>query len=62
MVALLDGDVAAPPLVPVGGVLPVGRVVVDPDRLEQLAAPPERTAWWRDRVVACAAYPLAATR
>lgn len=61
-VALLDGDVAASPLVPVGGALPVGRVVVDPGRLEQLAAPPERTAWWRDRVAACAAYPLAATR
>ena len=46
----------------VGGALPVGRVVVDPDRLEQLAAPPERTAWWRDRVAACASHPLAATR
>ncbi len=53
-VALLAGDVAVSPLVPVAGALAVGRVAVDPDRLAQLAAPPERVAWWRDRVTACA--------
>jgi O-succinylbenzoate synthase len=53
-VALLDGDVAAAPLVPVGGVLPVGRVSADPALLDRHAAPPERVAWWRDRVAACA--------
>jgi hypothetical protein len=36
-------------------------VEVDPERLEQLAAPPERTARWRDRVRACAQH-LEATR
>jgi len=55
-VALLADDVASAPLVPVAGALPVGRVVVDPERLEQLAAAPERAAWWRDRVAACATH------
>ncbi len=55
-VALLDGDVAAAPLVPVGGSLPVGRVAADPSLLDRHAAPPERVAWWRDRVTACAEH------
>jgi o-succinylbenzoate synthase len=61
-VALLAGDVAVAPLVPVAGALAVGRVAVDPERLEQLAAPPERVAWWRDRVAACAEHLVAAPR
>jgi o-succinylbenzoate synthase len=61
-VALLAGDVAVAPLVPVAGALVVGRVEVDPERLEQLAAPPGRTAWWRDRVRACARQLEEATR
>jgi len=52
-VALLDGDVTAHPLVPEGGVLPVGRVVVDPALLDRWAAPADRDAWWRERVAAC---------
>ena len=52
-VALLDGDVAAAPLVPVRGSLPVGRVSADPSLLDRHAASPERVAWWRDRVTAC---------
>ena len=52
-VALLDGDVAAAPLVPVRGSLPVGRVLADPSLLDRHAASPERVAWWRDRVTAC---------
>ena len=55
-VALLAGDVAAVPLVPVAGVLPTGRVAADPALLEQYAAPFERVAWWRSRVAACAAH------
>lgn len=55
-VALLDGDVVAERLVPVGGVLPFGRVVADPELLERHGAPPERVAWWRERVTACAEH------
>jgi O-succinylbenzoate synthase len=61
-VALLAADVAVSPLVPVAGALPVGRVAVDPRRLEQLAAPPDRAAWWRERVSACADHLREATR
>ena len=52
-VPVLDGDVAAAPLVPVRGSLPVGRVSADPSLLDLHAASPERVAWWRDRVTAC---------
>lgn len=52
-VALLDGDVAAAPLLPSGGALGIRPVEVPPDRLDALAAPSGRTAWWRDRVAAC---------
>lgn len=52
-VALLEGDVAGSPLVPVSGSLPVGRVAAVPGLLDRWAAPPERVAWWRDRVGAC---------
>jgi O-succinylbenzoate synthase len=48
-------DVSAP-AVPVGGFLPVGPVVPEPDRLAALAASPERRQWWIDRVRLC--YPL----
>lgn len=54
-VALLEGDVAGTPLLPVGGALPVGRVTPDEALLDRWAAPPERTTWWRERVLACAA-------
>ena len=52
-VALLDGDVAAAPLVPRGGALGIRPVEVSRDRLEALAAPPDRVRWWRERVTAC---------
>jgi O-succinylbenzoate synthase len=52
-VALLEGDVAAEPLLPRGGVLPVGRVEPDPELLDRWAATPEQVAWWRERVSAC---------
>ena len=51
-VALLDGDVAAQPLLPVAGALPVGPVAVDRGLLERHAAPADRVAWWRERVAA----------
>jgi O-succinylbenzoate synthase len=51
-VALLEGDVVARPLVPVGGALPVGPVVAEPDLLARYAAPADRGAWWAERVAA----------
>ncbi|MBM6404946.1 o-succinylbenzoate synthase [Phycicoccus sp. CSK15P-2] len=51
-VALLAGDVAARPLLPDRGVLPVGRVAADPALLDRWAASPDRVAWWRHRVAA----------
>jgi o-succinylbenzoate synthase len=37
----------------VDGYLPVGSVTPDPARLQALAAPPQRRAWWIERVRAC---------
>jgi len=61
-VALLAADVAVSPLVPVAGALAVRQVAVDPERLEQLAAPPDRADWWRARVMACADHLNGPTR
>ncbi len=49
-VRLLTADVACQPLVPVDGVLPVRRPVVDPDALVALRAAPERVAHWERRL------------
>ena len=49
-VQLLASDVAAAPLLPVGGVLPVGAAVVDESALERLSAPPDRVAHWATRL------------
>jgi O-succinylbenzoate synthase len=49
-VPLIDGDVCAAPLVPVGGFLPVGPVEPDPDLLARWAADDELTTWWRERL------------
>ena len=49
-VQLLTDDVVADPLLPVDGALPVRRPTVDPARLEQLAASPEREEHWRRRM------------
>ena len=43
----------AEPVTPVDGYLPVAPVIPDPDRLQSLAAPPDRRQWWIDRVTAC---------
>lgn len=50
---LFTSDVADPPLRPVGGVLLPAQVSPDPAALAQLAAPPDRQAWWRDRLSRC---------
>jgi o-succinylbenzoate synthase len=52
--SLLARDVTRRPLLPVDGALPVGPVEPDPDLLAELAAPPDRDVWWRDRLAACA--------
>ncbi|MBK0418869.1 o-succinylbenzoate synthase [Leucobacter sp. CSA1] len=54
-VALLQGDVAADPLVPVDGRLRVRRPALDPELLDRYAASPEREAWWRERIARCRA-------
>lgn len=51
-VSLLTDDVVASPLLPVDGVLPVGRPVVVPAALDRLAAPPDRAAHWEARLAA----------
>ncbi|MCB1274866.1 MAG: o-succinylbenzoate synthase [Leucobacter sp.] len=52
-VALLDGDVTRQPLVPIDGELPVTRPALDAELLDRFAAPPERAAWWRERITRC---------
>jgi o-succinylbenzoate synthase len=49
-VQLLSDDVVPDPLLPVDGALPVRRPVVDPARLEALAASPQREEHWRRRM------------
>jgi o-succinylbenzoate synthase len=51
-VQLLTDDVAAPPLLPVDGVLPAGLPPVDPAALTRLAAAPDRVAHWQARLAA----------
>lgn len=47
--SLLAADVVAEPFVPVDGYLPVPRRAPEPARRAEVAAPPDREAWWRDR-------------
>ena len=54
-VQLLTDDVAVAPLLPVDGVLPVVRPVVDPAALVRMAAAADRVAWWEARYAAVAA-------
>ena len=51
--ALLAADVAARPLLPVDGHVPVGPVVPDRALLEAHAAPGDRQRWWRERLGRC---------
>lgn len=59
--SLFAHDVAAPPLRPDAGTLPVGRVQVDRDAVTALAASADRRRWWLDRLERCHAV-LAASR
>jgi O-succinylbenzoate synthase len=52
-VGLFERDVSVTPWRPSAGVLTTGRAVPDPQALADLAAPPERQQWWRDRLVRC---------
>ncbi len=49
-VQLLSDDVVAEPLLPVDGALAVRRPVVDAEKLEALAAMPDRVEYWRHRM------------
>lgn len=51
--ALLARDVVATPLLPRDGALPVTRLTPDTALLAELAAPPQRAQWWRERVERC---------
>jgi o-succinylbenzoate synthase len=50
--SLLTADVAAPELVPVDGALRVSVPLVVPELADAVAAPPERAAWWGERLAA----------
>ena len=52
-VELLADDVAHPSLVPLGGFITVQAPAVVDERLDRLAAAPDRARWWRERVSAC---------
>lgn len=56
-VQLLEADVVTDPLLPVDGLLPVRRVVPDPELLAAHAAPEDRVAWWAARLEATRAVP-----
>ena len=51
--SLFVRDVATPALRPAAGALPTGRVSPDPAALDELAASPDRTAWWLARLERC---------
>ena len=48
--AMFTADVSSMTWVPTGGVLPVPTAAPDPDRLSEVRADAELTAWWRDRL------------
>jgi O-succinylbenzoate synthase len=48
--SLLTGDVAFPELVPLDGMLPVALPLVVPALADAVAASPDRTAWWAQRL------------
>ena len=52
-VQLLTDDVVAEPLLPVGGMLPIGRVEPDPELLARHEASADRREWWLDRLARC---------
>ena len=53
--SLLTTDVVRQSLDGHGGTIPVGPVEPDAQLLDELAASPERAAWWRERLARCSA-------
>lgn len=53
-VALLEGDVAVDPLIPLNGALDVHRPALNLAAISRYRASAEREAWWRERVARCA--------
>ena len=51
--AMFVDDVCDEPLLPRGGAIPVVRPAVSRSKLDALAAPRERTAWWLERIRRC---------
>ncbi len=51
--AMFIDDVTDEPLIPVDGMISVGRPVVSGRRLDALAADADRTQWWLDRITRC---------
>jgi len=49
---LLTADVVRVRVLPVDGCIPVGRVEADPGLLAELAAPADRSAWWKSHLAA----------
>jgi o-succinylbenzoate synthase len=54
--SLLTGDVAFPELLPVDGMLPVSLPLAVPALADAVAAPPDRVAWWEQRLAAVRAF------
>jgi len=54
--SLLTADVTAEPLRPVAGKTAVRRPEPEAALLAELAAPPDRVAWWHHRIADCANY------
>ena len=52
-VALLAGDVAQDPMIPVEGALSVRRPTLDEGALERFRATPDRERWWLERIERC---------
>jgi O-succinylbenzoate synthase len=50
--SLLTADVASPELVPVDGELSVAVPAVVPSSVDAVSAPPDRVAWWEERLAA----------
>jgi o-succinylbenzoate synthase len=51
--ALLTADVVAEPLIPRGGMLPVGRISPDSVLMDRYAASEDRQEWWTARIARC---------
>lgn len=51
--SLLGGDIAVDRVVPHHGAVPARRARADAALLDEFAATPERTRWWRERIARC---------